>query len=72
MNGTTGSSSARPRPATSRRGVRCGAADGAATAVATRAATGIDTARPFTPLTWSPTRWVSSTYAAQQAAAPSA
>ena len=40
--------------------------------VATRPATGSDTASPLSPVTSSPTRWVSRMYAAQQHAAPRA
>ena len=39
---------------------------GPATRMATRPATGIETARPLSPATSSPTRWVSRMYAAQQ------
>ena len=58
LNGTIGSSSARPRPASSRCGVSAGRMPGPVTSVDTRAATGMDTARPCRPATSSPTAWV--------------
>ena len=45
---------------------------GAMKTVATSPATGSDTASPLSPVTVSPTCWVSRMYAAQQHAAPSA
>jgi DNA-binding transcriptional LysR family regulator len=72
LNGITGSSTARPRPVATTGQVSSPATDGAATHVATSAATGNDTARPCIPDTVSPTRCVNRMYAAQHAAAASA
>ena len=59
LNGTTGSSTASPRPTSTSSGVTCPSTDGPTTSVATSAATGIETARPRRPATSSPTRCVS-------------
>jgi hypothetical protein len=59
LNGTTGTSSAKPTPASTSRGVSAGMTAGPATSVATTAATGRDTASPCRPASSSPTAWVS-------------
>ena len=57
--GSSGASSARPAPCRSRPGVSPPIAAGAPNGVVTRAATVSEPARPRSPTTCAPTRWVS-------------